>query len=100
MTLLELCDKFRTTLIIKRLPEKPGKSQVRYSAQLQNTILQTSLPRLWGDSKKRACATHEDINKALYNLCEKISNQYVVSSHKGCKVGEIEKGNLAIVGVW
>lgn len=100
MTLLELCDKLGATLIMKRLPIKISGVKAKYSVYIQGARLYKDYVHLRCADPEIACITGIDVNKALYVLCDKVSNKYIKCGCREFQTDKVEKGRLAITGVW
>lgn len=102
MTLLEVCDEVDATLVIKRLNMRKGAS-VKYTVNMQGAIYyggEFVERRFVGVFPKKPLVINEDVNVALQELCDRISNTQVKCGHNILDVGKVVKGNFCIMGVW
>jgi len=104
MTLLEVCDKVSASLIIKRLSMREGTS-IKYTVNMQGVMCydkeRTEGRHTWyGLFPKKPLILNKDVNVAIQELCDKISNTRIESGVKTLDVGKVEKGNFCILGVW
>lgn len=102
MTLLEVCDRVNATLVIKRLNMREG-ANVKYTVNMQGAIYygEESIERGFvGVFPKKPLVINEDVNIAIQELCDRISNTTIKCGHSTLDVGKVEKGNFCIMGVW
>lgn len=97
MTLLELCDKLKADLVIRRICNTNG---IEYTVKIKGVIVHADIPH-WDDhSNQIAFVRDKDVNTALYRLCDKISGMVVMNSTDNFFVKEVVKGDLSVLGVW
>ncbi len=91
-----MCDKVAVTLIIKRLSMREGAS-VKYIVNMQGAICYKGFA---GAFPRKLSIINENVNVAIQELCDRISNTTIKCGYKTLDVGKVEKGNFCIMGVW